>query len=146
LEPSVFDSILIELMNGKSLTQVLKQPGMPTRYQLTKLLNEDEKARKRFEEARNIGYQFMFDEILDEMNDTSKDIIDGRGNAAAVNRSKLKVNTLQWALARMLPKLYGDKPSEVNVTTTTKISEDDKFEIARWMAFELTKATKKEAA
>jgi hypothetical protein len=146
LDQSAFEAICIELMNGKSLTSVLKQPGMPSRYSLTKLLAEDEEKRKKFEDARNIGYQFMFDEILDEMNDTSQDVVGGRGNAAAVNRSRLKVETLKWALARMLPKLYGDKPSEANVTITNKISEDDKFELARWMAFELTKATKKEAA
>jgi hypothetical protein len=145
LDASVFKSICIELMNGKSLTQVMKQPGMPSRYQLTKHLADDDTARKEFEDARNIGYQFMFDEILDEMNDTSQDVVGGRGNAAAVNRSRLKVETMKWALARMLPKLYGDKPSEVNVTTTTKLNDDDKFELARWMAFELTKATKKVA-
>lgn len=143
MEQSVFDAICIELMNGKSLTQTLKQPGMPSRYNLTTHLNKDEDSRKKFEEARNIGYQFMFDEILDEMNDTSQDVVGGRGNAAAVNRSRLKVETMKWALARMLPKLYGDKPSETNVTIQNKISEDDKFEIARWMAFELTQATKK---
>jgi hypothetical protein len=133
-------------MNGKSLTQVLKQPGMPSRYSLTKLLADDDEARKKFEDARNIGYQFMFDEILDEMNDTSQDVVGGRGNAAAVNRSRLKVETMKWALARMLPKLYGDKPVESNVTITNKISDEDKFELARWMAFELTKATNKKVA
>ena len=147
MDASVFETICIELMNGKSLTQVLRQPGMPSRYFLTKHLNEDEQARKKFEEARNIGYQFMFDEILDEMNDTSQDVVGGRGNAAAVNRSRLKVETMKWALARMLPKLYGDAPTQTNVTVNNKLSEDDKFELARWMAFELTKATKhKEAA
>ena len=68
----------------------------------------------QYARARSIGYERLADEILtisdDGLNDT---YTDENGNVRTdqdvIARSRLRVDSRKWMLAKMLPKVYGDK-------------------------------------
>lgn len=56
----------------------------------------------------------MAEDIIDISDESSRDFIeteDGRmiPNTEAIQRSKLRVDTRKWLMAKMKPKKYGDK-------------------------------------
>ncbi len=68
----------------------------------------------RYARAREMGWECRADELLAIADDTSRDIridADGKehGCSEAVQRSRLMVETRKWVLARMLPKVYGER-------------------------------------
>jgi hypothetical protein len=70
-------------------------------------------------EIRTIGYAEEIISISDDgRNDTYTDS-DGRTvvDHDHIQRAKLRVETRKWLMAKLLPREYGDKPAEVNVST-----------------------------
>jgi hypothetical protein len=68
---------------------------------------------EQYARARARGYELLADEILEISDDTSGDTIKtehgDKANAEFVARSRLRVDSRKWMLAKMLPKVYGDK-------------------------------------
>lgn len=69
--------------------------------------------RAKYIEAQRAMALFLYDEILTISDDKSKDTItDPLGNPIAdkewINRSRLMVDTRKFALAKLLPKIFGD--------------------------------------
>ena len=76
----------------------------------------------QYARAREIGYYAMADETLeisdDGTNDWMKrtqgdDTIDVVNNEA-IARSRLRVDTRKWLLSKALPKIYGDRVTQVH--------------------------------
>jgi len=67
----------------------------------------------QYAQARMRGYQLLADEIIDISDDADGDIVDTehgpKVDAERVARSKLRVDSRKWMLAKMLPKVYGEK-------------------------------------
>lgn len=81
-------------------------------------LSDREGFKQRYSDAREIGYHSMFDEMLEIADDGTNDWIERQGegkggtyelNGEHIQRSRLRVDTRKWALAKALPKIYGDK-------------------------------------
>ena len=81
----------------------------------------------------------LADELVEISDDSTNDTIvteDGKvvTNQEVVARSRLRVDTRKWMLAKMLPKVYGEKlelAGVVNVKTTpADLSDDDLAAIA----------------
>ena len=68
---------------------------------------------EQYARARARGYQQLADEILEISDDSSGDIIatehGEKVDSEFVARSRLRVDSRKWMLAKMLPKVYGDK-------------------------------------
>lgn len=72
--------------------------------------------------ARELGYQSMADELIEISDDNARDWKTvGREGAEydipdreVVDRSKLRVDTRKWLLAKALPKVYGEKLDVTN--------------------------------
>lgn len=68
--------------------------------------------RERYERAKGNQAEKIFNEILTIADDASSDLIvdEGgtKGNIAAVNRAKLRIETRKWILAKVMPKIYGN--------------------------------------
>lgn len=131
------DVIIAGLAEGKSLRAVCRQDGMPSASTVLRWLKEDEKFAEQYADARTRSYELLADEILDISDETEGDTIkdkDGneRANAEWISRSKLRVDSRKWLLAKMLPKVYGDK---LDLTVNDKreakdLSNDDLLSIA----------------
>ena len=89
-------------------------------------LKADEEARPGFftqyTRAREIGYHAMADETLEISDDAHNDWMARHGeddagwqtNGENIQRSRLRVDTRKWLLSKALPKIYGDKVTQVH--------------------------------
>ena len=104
----------------------------------------------QYAQAREFQADTIFDEMFDIADDASNDWMlrkQGEDDIEVINhehvqRSKLRIDTRKWALARMAPKKYGEK-----IETTLKGDEDapliiDDRVAARQIAYLLANAVR----
>ena len=120
------DRLCAQLSMGKSLRQVLREddqfPSAVTVYSWLRVYPE---FLKQYEIATHDRAESMADEILDIADDGSNDYMtitkgDHSYNVEdkeVTSRSKLRVESRKWLMAKMKPKKYGDK---IDMTTNGK--------------------------
>jgi len=113
--PELAEDILERLADGESLKSICEREGMPSRGAVNHwVLNDHDGFASRYATAREAGLMTLADDILvisdDGSNDTYKDA-DGndRTNTDVVQRSRLRVDSRKWILAKLMPKQYGDR-------------------------------------
>jgi hypothetical protein len=116
---AVTDRILGELMLGRTLTSICRDPGMPSANAVLTWVKYDREGFKaRYHEARDIGNQLLSDELRDIGDDSTRDLVQRETRAGEaetvvdhdhINRSRLRCDNLKWILSRVLPKTYGDR-------------------------------------
>lgn len=102
----------------------------------------------QYAKARRTQLELIADRIRDIAADDSGDMLpDGKVNNAAVQRHRLIIDTDKFLLAHLMPEKYGNTikqeisgPNGGPVITTEVPKED----LARWLAFELSKAPQEE--
>lgn len=109
------DAILAALEGGKSLRAAclgLCDPATVFRW-----CDANPEFAQQYADARARGYKLLADEIL-EISDENEgkarlgedgELVDVTFDATAVARNRLRVDSRKWMLAKMLPKVYGDK-------------------------------------
>jgi transposase-like protein len=106
------DAICELLADGASLRKAAAEIGVsaPT---VLRWCEENPAFAEQYASARARGYQLLADEIIEISDDASGDVVETeqgpRVDAERVARSKLRVDSRKWMLAKMLPKVYGDK-------------------------------------
>lgn len=139
--------ICLKLMEGVSLTKICKMKDMPAYQTVIRWLYDHEDFRKDYEFARNVQYEKMADDILDIVDNTDGDIDPETGKVSweNINRARLRADKRQWLLSHFLPKKFGNKvTTEVAgavAVSAPPATPEQKFELARAIAFELAKAT-----
>lgn len=111
--------ICSRLSEGRSLREICRAEDMPHESTVRKWAMEDRGGfYTHYARAREIGYHSMADEVLEIADDGSNDWMLRKGegeetaytlNGEHVQRSRLRVDTRKWMLAKALPKIYGDK-------------------------------------
>lgn len=118
------------MVNEKlSLRSVLLKDGMPSSRTFYQWIANDEDKEKQYARACKDRADALFDELLDIADDGQNDYMIKNGYTALdsehIQRSKLRVDTRKWALAKMNPRKYGDK---LDVTTDgEKVNERPSF-------------------
>lgn len=113
--PELGDEICARLAAGESLRQICRDDSMPDESAVRGwALNLEHPFSPLYTRAREIGYHGMADEVLEIADDGRNDTLtdeDGNEitNQDVIQRSRLRVDTRKWILAKMLPKIYGDK-------------------------------------
>lgn len=130
------DEICTRIIEGQTLTQILKDPHMPNRRTVVRWLTEKKDFAAKYESARTFMADTLFDEILD--------IADGRAvenpQLDFSNRSQSKaakmegydrqvrIEARKYVISKLAPKKYGDtKQVEISgnvdkpLTTVTRI-------------------------
>lgn len=112
------DAICAELADGKSLNEACKAEGMPAESTVRGwALDDVEGFAAKYTRARAIGYERLADEIL-SISDTTqpgvKTKVNDKGEIETtegdmIEHRRLRVESRKWMLAKMLPKVYGDK-------------------------------------
>jgi len=77
------------------------------------LLNNKE-FQDKYAQAREAQADYLLEELLDIADDKSGDTYeDAKGNIKVdhenINRSRLRVDTRKWVIAKLAPKKYGDR-------------------------------------
>lgn len=110
--------ILERVAAGETLTSVCADQDMPARTTVYRWQEADGAFRAAYRRAREAQMEAWSDEIVDISDDTALDTVtkvtpQGREYEAVdhenIQRSKLRVNTRQWLMARLHPATYGDK-------------------------------------
>lgn len=89
-------------------------PGMPHPVTIYRWLAANPKFRERYDKAKDNQLRAMEDELLAITEATENDMIPTKKGGLKVNRecverAKLRAQMLQWVLARLTPKRFGDR-------------------------------------
>lgn len=114
----IFDYIISEIEDGKSLISTLNTNGMPSTSTFYIWLESDEEKSKRYAHACEVRELKMLDEIITIADDQEADVIEKDGkvftNHNVIERCKVRIDARKWALSKLNPNKYGNK---VDVTT-----------------------------
>ncbi|UGA46650.1 terminase small subunit protein [Bradyrhizobium quebecense] len=102
------------MAEGESLRSICRDEEMPGLSTVFLWLSKDKAFVEQYARAIDARSTVMEEEILQISDDASGDVIEGEDGSVKVNaefvaRSRLKVDTRKWLMARMSPKKYGDK-------------------------------------
>ena len=111
------DKICAELAIGNSLRTVCDAPKMPTVKTIFNWFRKYPDFLQQYTRAKQESADAMADEILDIADDGTNDYVEGTSNNEHIQRSRLRVDTRKWLMAKMKPKKYGDK---LDLTTDGK--------------------------
>lgn len=103
------DEILDGLMCGHSLSNILASEEMPTRSTFMEWLARDEILAGRYERAREIGGDVLFEKIMDI---ASKDYVPtrfGTIDSGEVQSRRLHVESILKTLSKLFPRKYGER-------------------------------------
>lgn len=111
------DQLCAELAMGKSLRTVCDMPGMPSVPTVFSWMRTYDGFLDQYTRAKEEATDAMADEMLDIADDGHNDwmlrYFNGHKayaeNGEAINRSRLRVETRKWLMAKMKPKRYGEK-------------------------------------
>ena len=116
--PELAAEICARLRDGQSLREICRSEHMPDEAAVRSwaVANVDGFS-PHYTEARQVGYAKLADELLDISDDGKNDWMERQDpenpgynfNGEHYQRSRLRVDTRKWILAKMLPKVYGDK-------------------------------------
>lgn len=113
----IADEILERLAQGQALRKICEDLHMPTASSVIGWVNRDESGfAERYARAREVGYALLADELI-HIADTpmigTKSVSKATGleitEGDMIEHRRLQVDTRKWMLAKMLPKVYGDK-------------------------------------
>ena len=128
--PAVAREICDRIASGESINSIGTHKHLPTARNIEKwLLDPNKKAfKKLYEQAKKIQMALMAEQLIDIADNGDNDWVkrenkEGEAwwklNGENINRSKLRVETRKWILARMMPKIYGDR---IDVTSNVVFS------------------------
>lgn len=121
------DKICEELATGYSLRTVTKDLKLPSMETVFRWIRTHPEFREQYIRAKQEAADAMAEELLDISDDGTNDFMEddyhkGRTpgytiNGENIQRSKLRVDTRKWLMAKMKPRVYGDK---LDMTTNGK--------------------------
>jgi hypothetical protein len=107
------DLICEEIALGASMRTVCKAEDRPAVSTVFRWIREDETFQKQYARACEERTEAMAEDVLDISDDGRNDWMRTRGgyvvNRETTERSKLRIETRKWLMAKMKPKKYGDK-------------------------------------
>lgn len=113
----IADKICAALSEGKSLRTVCLEDDMPDKTTVFRWLRTHEEFCNQYTRAKQEATDALADEIQDIADDGRNDWMEVHKkdgdiillDREHVERSKLRIETRKWLMAKMKPKKYGDK-------------------------------------
>jgi hypothetical protein len=140
---NLFNDICSQVANGTALRKVLRDKKINPN-QFYPYLRANPEADKQYAYAKERMADAMLDEIIEIADETSRDIIqtdDGHViDGFAAQRARVMIDTRKWAMGKLLPKKYGDKLQQDNISSDGSMSPQaalDPDMLARKAAFML---------
>lgn len=110
--PQNADLICERLSEGYTLRQIARELDC-TAGAISIWASEDTEFAKRYARAMDVRTDRMAEEIVDIADDGSNDWMEREGHEVAngehIQRSRLRVDTRKWLMAKMMPKKYGER-------------------------------------
>lgn len=111
--PEICDEICLRMENGESLSKICRDEHMPAKGTVAKWAKAYEEFGKQYARAREDLLLHWADQIVDIADMTEAD-------QAKVALAKLQIESRKWTLAKLMPKVFGDRvqvDGNLNVTT-----------------------------
>lgn len=113
----LIDRICDELSDGVSLRTICLEEEMPDKSTVFRWLRENKEFQDQYARAKQESADAMAEEILDISDNGVNDWMERNygdtsvwvTNGESLQRSKLRVDTRKWLMAKMKPKKYGEK-------------------------------------
>jgi hypothetical protein len=126
--PDITVLICERLGLGESLREICRDEAMPDKSTVMRWLSRHQEFRDQYACAREAQADYYAEEIIEIADDGSNDWMERkRGeetveveNHEVIGRSRLRVDTRKWLMARMAPKKYGDK-LDIDQKTTHEV-------------------------
>lgn len=108
---------------GESLREICRDEAMPDKSTVMRWLARHSEFRDQYACAREAQADYYAEEILEIADDGSNDWMERQNkdgstyeveNHEVLNRSRLRVDTRKWLMARMAPKKYGEKVTQAH--------------------------------
>ncbi len=112
----VWDYILDQIANGRTLVSIVAEPDMPSYAWCTHHLRLDPELKHRYEQAVDSRVEFMASEFIDLADSQMPEGLDGTAQSAWVQQLKLKLWARTWVMSKLKPRKYGER-LDVSVTT-----------------------------
>lgn len=133
--------ICTELATGRSLASVCREPWAPPLRSMWEWMLRHPEFRAIYERAKMEAADALFEEILDIADDGTNDWVKSadpenpgyKFNGEHFQRSRLRVDTRKWMVAKMKPKKYGDRlelAGGFEVRRAAELSDDELARIA----------------
>lgn len=124
----IVDAILEKIADGKFLTEICGDPAMPSCSTVFKWRLDHPEFSEAYAHAREAAADKLVIETVAIADDGANDTyVDEEGQQRTdydvIQRSKLRVETRKWLLARMAPKTYGDRIETVHSGEIKKTSD-----------------------
>ena len=129
----ILEEVLVSIAMGATVHGACATVFMEDRVDsFYKLIMRDHNAKEAYEEARMIQAEKMaIDDIIEISDDKSLDeTIEGKPNSAAVNRSRLKVDSRKWIASKLHYKRFGDRIQQ-DIEQNVVIDHAARLEAAR---------------
>jgi hypothetical protein len=110
------EAICAEIANGKCLREICRGDGMPGMTSIFRWLAQHEEFRAMYAAAREAQADYLAEELLEIADDATNDWMQRRRedgtiatvlNGEHVQRSRLRIDTRKFLLAKLQPKRYG---------------------------------------
>jgi hypothetical protein len=114
----IAEIICLRIGDGESLRRICAESEMPSKTSVMRWLGANTEFRDQYARAREMQAEHWADEIIEIADDGTNDyVIKERGDGSKfeavdgehINRSRLRVDTRKWLMARLAPKKYGDR-------------------------------------
>jgi hypothetical protein len=108
---------------GESLREICADETMPDKSTVMRWLARHQEFRDQYARARETQADYYAEEIIEISDDGTNDWMERKRpdgsteeveNKEVLNRSRLRVDTRKWLMARMAPKKYGDKVTQAH--------------------------------
>lgn len=116
--PEITGTICDRLSAGETLRAICRDEDMPSQSMVFRWLREHEEFREQYAHAREAQADTWADELVEIADDGSNDWVarnHGEGdegwrvNSEHIQRSRVRIDTRKWLMAKSVPKKYGDK-------------------------------------
>ena len=110
-------AICAEIAVGKCLREICASAGMPGMTTVFRWLAQHEEFRAMYGAARQAQADYLAEELLEIADDARNDWVERRRedgtivtvlNGEHIQRSRVRIDTRKWLLAKLQPKKYGD--------------------------------------
>jgi hypothetical protein len=105
----VWGEVLARMSAGRSLTSVLKEPGMPPWTTFQEMLRSNEQLRVAYDKAVQDRADKLADEIIELSDAVMPEGLRGPEASAWVQQKRLQVDARKWVASKLKPRTYGDR-------------------------------------
>jgi hypothetical protein len=105
----IWGEVVLRMSAGKSLSTVLREPGMPPWTTFNRMLRNNEELRVAYDKAVQDRADRLADEIIELADADPPDGLEGPSLNAWVQQKRLQVDARKWVASKLKPRTYGDR-------------------------------------